>query len=169
MNAVFINISFVGSDALAKELGRDGAGVIVTQVVPFPGDAEIPLVARYQAALKAHDAKAQPGFVSLEGYMVGRLVAAALERIPGEPSREGLLDAIAKGGAFDLAGAKLTYGANDNQGMDEVFLTVIAADGTFKAVTKLTRAAAEAPKPPANANTDDPVQTFSIGPRATRK
>jgi branched-chain amino acid transport system substrate-binding protein len=140
MDPVFVNISFVGSDALAKELGRDGAGVVVTQVVPFPGDTKIPLVARYQAALKALDPKAQPGFVSLEGYMVGRLMAAALERIPGEPTRQGLLEAIAKGGVFDLEGAKLAYGPTDNQGMDEVFLTVIQPDGTFKPVTKLARA-----------------------------
>ena len=53
LDATFVNISFVGSDALAKELGPAGAGVVVTQVVPFPNDASIPLVARYQAALKA--------------------------------------------------------------------------------------------------------------------
>ena len=155
MDPVFVNISFVGSDALAKELGRDGAGVVVTQVVPFPGDTKIPLVARYQAALKAFDPKAQPGFVSLEGYMVGRLMAAALERISGEPSRQGLLDVIAKGGVFDLEGARLAYGPSDNQGMDEVFLTVIQADGTFKPITKLTKSA-------------DPQHTFSTGPRAPR-
>jgi branched-chain amino acid transport system substrate-binding protein len=155
MDPVFVNISFVGSNALAQELGRDGAGVVVTQVVPFPGDTKIPLVARYQAALKAHDPKAQPGFVSLEGYMVGRLMAAALERIPGEPTRQGLLDAIARSGVIDLEGAKLTYGPTDNQGMDEVFLTVIQSDGTFKPVTKLVPAA-------------DPQQTFSIGARAKK-
>jgi len=147
LDAVFVNISFVGSDALAKELGRDGAGVVVTQVVPFPSDATIPLVQRYQAALKAHDAQAQPGFVSLEGYVVGRLVAAALERISGEPTRQALLDAIANGGAFDFGGAKLTYGPSDNQGMDDVFLTVIQPDGAFRPVTKLTRAAADAGRP----------------------
>src|SRR3546814_1131944 len=35
MNPTFVNISFVGSDALAKELGRDGEGVVITQVVPL--------------------------------------------------------------------------------------------------------------------------------------
>ena len=46
LNAVFVNISFVGANALAKELGEDGKGVVVTQVVPFPGDTSLPLVAR---------------------------------------------------------------------------------------------------------------------------
>src|ERR1700726_1034410 len=34
-NPVFVNISFVGAVALAQELGHEGAGVIVSQVVPF--------------------------------------------------------------------------------------------------------------------------------------
>src|SRR5712672_3668708 len=53
LDATIVNISFVGSDALAKELGNAGAGAVVTQVVPFPKDAAIPVVARYHAALKA--------------------------------------------------------------------------------------------------------------------
>lgn len=136
LDSVFVNISFVGSNALAAELGADGAGVVVTQVVPFPADESLALVKNYHAALKAVDASAKPGFVSLEGYMVGRLVIAALEKIEGEPTRKALLDTVLAN-TFDLGGVKLAYGAKDNQGMDDVFLTVIQGDGTFKAVTDL--------------------------------
>jgi ABC-type branched-subunit amino acid transport system substrate-binding protein len=136
MDAVMVNISFVGSQALAKELGPAGTGVVVTQVVPFPGDTSIPLVARYQAALKATNADAQPGFGTLEGYMVGRVVIAALEKIDGEPTRRALLDTIFSN-TFDLGGVRLSYGPNDNQGMDDVFLTIIQPDGTFKPATSL--------------------------------
>jgi ABC-type branched-subunit amino acid transport system substrate-binding protein len=137
MDSTFVNISFVGSDALAKELGPDGEGVVITQVVPFPWDNSIPLVQQYQAALKAHDASAAPGFVSLEGYMVGRLTIMALEKVQGEVTREAFLQAITQTGTFDLGGATLTFGQGDNQGMDDIFLTVIQADGTFKAVHRL--------------------------------
>jgi len=137
MDVRFINISFVGSNALAKELGPDGAGVIVTQVVPFPGDASIPFVARYQAALKAVDVNAQPDFVSLEGYLVGRLVIAALGKIDGEPTQKALLAAI-DGGKFDFSGIELDYGPNDNRGSERVFLTVIQQDGSFKPVVNLS-------------------------------
>jgi ABC-type branched-subunit amino acid transport system substrate-binding protein len=139
MDAVFVNISFVGSNPLAKELGAGGAGVVVTQVVPFPEDASVPLVARYQAALKAVNANAEAGFVSLEGYMAGRLVVAALEKVSGEPTRQALLDTIFSN-SFDLGGVTLVYGKDDNQGMDKVFLTVIGADGKFKPVTALNQA-----------------------------
>ena len=133
----FLNVSFVGSKALAKELGAYGQGVVVTQVVPFPEDTDIPLVARYQKALKAFNPVAEAGFVSLEGYMVGRLVIQALESMDEPITREALLRAIAERGTFDLGGVTLNYGPSDNQGMDRVFLTMIQADGTFKALSSL--------------------------------
>jgi ABC-type branched-subunit amino acid transport system substrate-binding protein len=139
LDAIFVNISFVGANALAKELGEDGKGVVVTQVVPFPGDMSIPLVARYQKALKAANPDAQIGFVSLEGYMVGRLVIEALGKMKGPVTRAGLLATIKEVGTFDLGGITLTYGPDDNQGMDQVFFTVIQADGRFKPVDRLER------------------------------
>jgi ABC-type branched-subunit amino acid transport system substrate-binding protein len=129
-NPAFVNISFVGANALAKELGPDGKGVIVSQVVPFPWDASIKVVADYHAALKASNAKEEPGFVSLEGYLVGRLTIAALES---------LLKTIRDTGTFDIGGLTMTYGPQDNEGLDKVFMTVIEADGSFKAVEKLTK------------------------------
>jgi branched-chain amino acid transport system substrate-binding protein len=139
LNATFVNISFVGSDALAKELGPAGAGVVITQVVPFPKDAAIPVVGRYHAALKATAADAQPGFVSLEGYLVGRAIIAALEKVSGDPTRQALIEAVQKAGTLDLGGFKLTYSATNNRGSDQVFLTVIQADGSFKAVDRLEK------------------------------
>ena len=138
LQAKFVNISFVGSDSLAKELGADGAGVIVTQVVPLPQDTSVQLVAQYQKALKAAIPTAEPGFVSLEGYMVGRLIVSALGTIKGELTRQALIDAIYRTGSFDLGGVTLTYGPGRNQGMDKVFFTVIQPDGSFRAVSKLS-------------------------------
>src|SRR6185369_7709243 len=109
LNATFVNISFVGSDALAKEVGAAGAGVVITQVVPFPQDAAIPVVGRYQASLKASAPDAQPGFVSLEGYLVGRAIIMALEKVSGDPTRQALVEAVQKAGTFDLGGFKLAY------------------------------------------------------------
>ena len=139
LDVTFVNISFVGSDALAKELGPVGAGVVITQVVPFPKDAAIPMVGRYQASLKASAPDAQPGFVSLEGYLVGRAIIAALEKVNGDPTRQALIEAVQKIGTFDLGGFKLTYGPSNNRGSDQVFLTVIQPDGSFKAVDRLEK------------------------------
>ena len=135
MTAALASLSFVGGDALARELGPTGAGVVVAQVVPFPHDLSPPVVRGYRDALRAMDPDAAPGFVSLEGYLVGRLVAAALGRVPGEPTRGAFLAAF--DGAFDLDGVRLVFGPGRNQGSDEVFLTAIGADGGVRPVTKL--------------------------------
>ncbi len=134
IDAAFVNISFVGSKALSNELGPDGEGVIISQVVPFPWDASRPIVAEYQAAIKAVDPSAEPGFVSLEGYIVGRLAVAALEAAGAEPTREAFLNAVWGMSSFDLGGAVLGFGQGDSQGFDDVFLTEINADGSFSPV-----------------------------------
>lgn len=141
-NPVFVNISFVGASALAKELGTEGAGVIVSQVVPFPWDASIRVIADYHAAIKAKDPKAEPEFVSLEGYLVGRLAIAALEKAGPHPTRAALLQAIKDTGVFEIGGLTMTFGPNDNEGLDKVFMTVIQPDGSFKAVDRLIRMSA---------------------------
>ncbi len=136
LDAIFVAISFVGSESLAKELGDQGRGVIISQVVPFPWDTSMPIVASYQSAIAADEDK--PGFVSFEGYLVGRLVVEALKRVSGSPTREKLLDAIAEG-PFDLGGITLSYGPMKNQGSDQVFFTILQADGSFRPVTRLVR------------------------------
>jgi ABC-type branched-subunit amino acid transport system substrate-binding protein len=133
----FVNISFVGANALAKELGADGEGVVVSQVVPFPWDASLKLVADYQAAQKAFDPSLTPDFVSLEGYLSGRLAAAALEKAGPNPTRAGLLRAINDTGRFDISGTIVTVGMRMIDTPQRVFLTVIQKDGTFKAVDRL--------------------------------
>jgi len=139
LNATFVNISFVGSDALAQELAGQGAGTVITQVVPFPLDTALPVVAQYQAALKASAPAEKPGFVSLEGYLVGRAIAAILGKINGEPTRKAFVEAVQQSGGFDLGGFKLTYGPDNNRGSNAVYLTVIQADGSFKPVTALEK------------------------------
>ena len=138
---IFMAISFVGSDSLAQELGGQGAGVVVSQVVPFPGDRSMPAVTSYQSAIAAVSPNSKPGFVSLEGYLVGQLVVEALRRIPGEPTRETFLDAI-ESAPFDLGGVTLSFSATQNQGSNQVYFTVLQADGTFRPVTRLVKTVA---------------------------
>ena len=136
---VFVAISFVGSDSLAEELGGEGAGVIVSQVVPFPWDKSLLAAVSYRAAMAAVNANSKPGFVSFEGYLVGRVVVETLKRIPGEPSRESFLDAISKA-PFDLGGAKYAFGPKNNQGSDHVYFTVLQSDKSFKPIQNFIEA-----------------------------
>ena len=152
---VFITLSFVGANALASQLGADGEGVLVTQVVPFPFDDSTPVVAAYRAALHhlgtLHadfdhvDTDPVPGFVSLEGYIAGRLAIAGLERCGSSVTRRCFLDAILGADALDIDGFVLRFGdgqsvTEDNQGSDAVFVTRIGSDGAYRPIDTLTGA-----------------------------
>jgi len=136
-NPTFVAISFVGANALAKELGADGDGVVVSQVVPFPWDKSLAVVTDYRAAEKALDPKLTPDFVSLEGYLCGRLTATVLELAGPDPTRADMLRLIGEVGRFEIGGDVIAFGAKARDAPPRVFLTVIQADGTFKAVDKL--------------------------------
>ena len=137
IDPVFMAVSFVGGNALAQELGDEAPGVYVTQVVPIPDDASTPVVAEYRAALSEFDPDAVPGFVSLEGYMAGRLAIVALETCGADVTRACFLGAFTELEAIELSGVSLQYGPDDNQGSDDVLLTVINDERRFVPVANL--------------------------------
>lgn len=124
-DVIFCNISFVGTEALQKELGAVGEGCIISQVVNVPSDESIPLVKEFQESMKKYQPEASAGFVSLEGFMAGKLFCMVVEKAGPDLSREKFLATLAEVKAFDLGGITLTYGPEDHQGMDQVFLTQI--------------------------------------------
>ncbi len=136
-SAVFMTLSFVGSNALAKELGAEGNGVVVTQVVPFPTGDTVPISALYRAALKAYDPSITPGFISFEGYLGGRLAIYALQQCGAKVDRDCIHSALRSGSDIDLDGFLLRFGKYDNQGSDRVFLTAIGSDGQYMPLTTL--------------------------------
>ncbi len=130
-STVFMTLSFVGSNALAKELGTEGHGVLVTQVVPFPAGDTMPVSASYRAALKAYDPSIAPGFISFEGYLAGRLTIYVLQQCGKTVNRDCIHSVLRRGNNIDLDGFILRFDRYDNQGSDRVFLTAIGADGRY--------------------------------------
>ena len=137
LDVEFMTVSFVGSNALAEELGPDGEGVYVTQVVPFPTDDSLAVTAAYLDALEAYSPGSTPGFVSFEGYLAGRLAIAGVRGCGQEVNRTCFLDSLRQADVVDIDGFELRYGKDDNQGSDQVFLTRIGTDGTYHPVTSL--------------------------------
>lgn len=129
--AVFHNVSFVGSGSLAAELGKHPARVLITQVVPHPADTNLPVVAECRAALAAQDGDEKLGFGALEGYIAARLLVRALERIPGPPTRESLVQALEQLGNFDLGlDEPLQLSPTEHQACHRVWLTSLS-DGVI--------------------------------------
>lgn len=135
-NATFINISFVGTRAILQELENKGEGVIISQVVPFPFDKTIPLIQAYTKALKGINKVNQVGFVSLEGYIAGRLAIAVLKTMDLKTlTREKFIDKLIELKNFNISGLKLTFGDQNNQGSNTVFLTKIDGQGKIHPLT----------------------------------
>ena len=88
----------------------------MTQVVPFPTDGSLPIVSSYLDALSNFDPDATPGFVSLEGYLAGRLAIAGLEGCGRDVDRECFLESLRSADVIDIDGFELRYGFDDNQG-----------------------------------------------------
>ena len=128
-NPTFWNVSFVGSKALAKELDKEGRGVQISQVVPFPWDPSVPIVKEYQRAMA--DAKAEVGFGTLEGYIAAKVMTEGLRRAGRKLTRESFVHAMEGIQDYDVGGFKVSYGPGNRSGSKFVDLTIISKDQKF--------------------------------------
>lgn len=125
LDALFLNVSFVGPASLARELGSAGDGVLITQVVP-PLSAELAIADEYRADLERFAPEYEPSFGSFEGYIVGRMVGSALAKVQGEPTRESLMKGLESLGSFDLGlGFPLLLDPEHHQASHNVWPTVV--------------------------------------------
>jgi len=128
MNVQIMNVSFVGTGALEEALPPGQAnGIGISQVVPFPWDRWIPMVARYQQLMRETDPNAAYGFTSLEGFMAAQMLTTALEKSGKNPSREKLIESLESINNLDLGGYTLDFARDDHQGSDYVELTFLGA------------------------------------------
>ena len=126
LNALFLNVSFVGSAPLARELGEKMDKVIVTQVVPHPEEKNLPIVKDYHEDLQTFDPKTVPTFGSLEGYIAARIFITALKKIKGLPNRENVIDALDGLNSFDIGlGEPLYLSTKRHQASHRVWPTVL--------------------------------------------
>jgi len=129
LNPQFMNVSFVGTKALAAELGESGRGVGISQVVPFPWNMGTPVVKDYQKHYLAEAGNDAYNFSSLEGYMAAKVFVEGLRRAGAQPTREGFINALETLRGFDLGGFIVNYAPGDHNGSKFVELTVIGKEG----------------------------------------
>ncbi len=130
-NPTFWNVSFVGSKALAKELDKEGRGVQISQVVPFPWDGSVPVVKEYQRLLAENAKGEQPGFGTLEGYIAAKVMVEGLRRAGKNLNRDGFIRAMESIQDYDLGGFKVNYGPGRRNASQFVDLTIISKDQKF--------------------------------------
>lgn len=126
-NALFFNVSFVGSRALMKAAGAAGENSVITQVVPHY-DAKLPAIQAYREALKIFSPNTEPSFVSLEGYLAAKIFVIGLKHaaLHKPLTREGIIDAIEQLHDVDIGiGMRVTYNRDKHQALDVVWPTII--------------------------------------------
>jgi branched-chain amino acid transport system substrate-binding protein len=128
LDALMLNVSFVGSEPLAKAAGAQGEGTIITQTVPHY-EADLPIAREYRAAMKQLDAALPTTFGSMEGYVSTRLLLAALRKAPTTTqalTRESVAQALEQVGKIDLGlGAEIELSPARHQACQVVWPTII--------------------------------------------
>jgi len=129
-NATFYNVSFVGSKALADALGKEGVGVAISQVVPFPWGRAVPVVKEYQQ-LAAKAGFTDYNFSAMEGFLSAKVAVEGLRRAGRNLTREGYIAALEKMQDVDLGGFYVSYSPTNRAGSKFVDLTIIGRGGKF--------------------------------------
>ncbi len=135
---VFITFSQVGSNALANALDGLETELYMTQILPdFTMKDDGTLASAYMDAIDAVWPGTKYGYVSFEGYLAGRVAAAALERCADSLSRACFVNSFHENTSFVLGDLPLVYDAMDSQGIDEFHLTTYDPVAGFLPVASL--------------------------------
>jgi ABC-type branched-subunit amino acid transport system substrate-binding protein len=128
----FVHVSFVSAAELAEELDGKLDRVLFTSVVPHP-ESDVPLCADYRRDLAAAHLGVRHGFVSLEGYLVARILVRGLRAAGPDVTRESLIDGIEREGGFPASalGTPVELGPGDHEGCERVW-PVRMVDGAFE-------------------------------------
>ena len=132
LGAQMASNSFPGASPLAKELGKEGPGVIVATVVPPFSKSSLPIVAEYRAAMEKLSGRKEYSFTSLESYIGAKVLAEGLKRAGPKPTRESFMHALDGMSSYDVGGYAVSYSPKNHNGSSFVELTVISKEGTFR-------------------------------------
>lgn len=132
MHAQFVSTSFAGSTALAQSLGKDGHGVVMTQVVPSIARTTVPIVREYQQASSRLLGKKDYSYTALESFIAAKVLVEGIRRAGRDLTRESLLRALDGLGAIDLGGYIVAFSPTNHNGSDFVALTILGRDLRFR-------------------------------------
>lgn len=126
------NVSFVGTQALADELGREGAGVVVSQVVPSPYTGSKPISREFAEAVRKTSGAVQANFSSMEGYIAARVLAEGMRRSGAKGGSEGLISAMESINGQPFGGFNVNFSRNEHVASNFVELSMLTGDGRVR-------------------------------------
>lgn len=128
-DAQIYGMSILPSLETFKAAGDKSRGIVITQAVPFPYSATLPLVSQYQKLMKQYAPNEALSFTTLEGFIAGKITAEAIKRAGPNPTREKVIKALNSMGQYDLGGVYVDYSPKARNGWGGVDLTIIGQNG----------------------------------------
>jgi ABC-type branched-subunit amino acid transport system substrate-binding protein len=128
----FYNVSFVGSQALADELGTQGQGVMITQVMPYPFSQTTAIAREYLAAVRKAGEQAKPNYSSMEGYLAAKVLTEGLRRAGRNPTREALISGLESIQNTSFGGFNVNFGPRQHVASRFIELSMLTADGRVR-------------------------------------
>jgi branched-chain amino acid transport system substrate-binding protein len=128
-DAQLYGMSILPSAEVFKVAGDKARGVVITQAVPFPYSATLPVVSQYQKLMKQYAPSEPLSFTTLEGFIAAKITVEAIKRAGPNPTKEKVLKAVSNMGQLDLGGVYVDYSPTGRNGWGGVDLTVIGANG----------------------------------------
>jgi len=126
----FYNVSFVGTQALADELGKDGAGVVISQVMPSPYNQSRAIAREFVEASKKAGT-VQSNFSSMEGYLAAKVFAEGLRRVT-KPGRDALIAALESISDQSFGGFQVSFSSSSHVASRFVELSMLTGDGRVR-------------------------------------
>ena len=128
----FFNVSFVGTQALADELGKEGRGIMVSQVMPFPFSTTSAISREYLDAVAKAGPDAQPNYSSMEGYLSAKVFTEGLRRAGRNPSREAIVNALESIQNASFGGFRVDFSPKDHVASSFVEVSMLTEDGKVR-------------------------------------
>lgn len=121
-DVIFLNLSSVGAYSLKQALG-DVERVIVMQSVP-PLESNMPIVELYLSSLQKFDVDTEPTSVSLEGFIIAKILHQGLLNIEGDITKESIIDGLESLHDIDIGlGVDIYLDENQHQAIHDVWMT----------------------------------------------
>ena len=130
----FYNVSFVGTQALADELGKDGAGVVVSQVVPSPYQPSRQITREFLEAIKKGGDKVQANYSSMEGYVSARVFTEGLRhaQASGKITRESFITGTESIGNQVISGFPVSFSGPSHAASKFVEMSMLTGVGRVR-------------------------------------
>jgi branched-chain amino acid transport system substrate-binding protein len=128
--ARLFSISVVNFKELLKNAGEDVArGIGISQVMPSPYSALVPVAREFQALMKKHQPEKVVSYASMESFIAAKILVEAIRRAGGNPTRDKVMAQLEKMNSYDVGGFKVSFSPENRVGSRFVEVTVIGPGG----------------------------------------